>query len=184
MRPGAPHAQERKAIMPEENNIYTPDDSPWPPFLIRDMLERVDQIHRAITRAIGRIEYLKMSAYRANSTLTPVRYGRGVERSRIEYAVLESEAERWGIGELKKELEEHLQIIRPLVQRLPAGIMRAVATQRILDGVPCGIIGRRMHFSRSHVYRLLNQATERIVEMHHMDQKKKSSLQKQMQAAH
>ena len=157
--------------MPEEN-IFTPDDSPWPPFLIRDMLERVDQIHRAITRAIGRIEYLKMAAYRVNSTLIPVRGGRGVERSRIEYAVLESDAERWGIGELQKELDELLLTIRPLVERLPAGVMRAVATQRILEGIPCGIIGRRMHFSRGHVYRLLNQATERIVEMHNRDMEK------------
>lgn len=157
--------------MPEEK-IFTPDDSPWPPFLIRDILERVDQIHRAITRAIGRIEYLKMLAYRANSTLTPVRGGRGVEHSRIEYAVLESDAERWGIGELQKELDELLLTIRPLVERLPAGVMRAVATQRILEGIPCGIIGRRMHFSRGHVYRLLNQATERIVQMYNMDLEK------------
>ena len=154
--------------MPEKT-IFTPDDSPWPPFLIRDMLERVDQIHRAITRAIGRIEYLKMLAYRANSTLTPVRGGRGVERSRIEYAVLESDAERWGIGELQKELDQLLLTIRPLVERLPAGVMRAIATQRILEGIPCGIIARRMHFSRGHVYRLLKQATERIEEMHNRD---------------
>ena len=157
----------------KEDRTVIPTDSSWPPIPLEDMLDRVDDIHRAITRAIGRIEYLKMSAYKANSTLTPVKYGRGVERSRIEYAVLECDAERWGIGELKKELEEHLQLIRPLVERLPAGVMRAVATQRILDGVPCGIIGRRMHFSRSHVYRLLQQASQRMIEMYNRDMQKK-----------
>ena len=94
-----------------------------------------------------------------------VPYTRGVERSRVEYAVLESDAERWGIGELQKELDELLQDIRPLVERLPAGVLRAVATQRILEGIPCGIISRRMHFSRCYVYRLLDQACERLCQM-------------------
>ena len=134
--------------MKEEKTVI-PTDSSWPPIPLEDMLDRVDDIHRAITRAIGRIEYLKMSAYKANSTLTPVKYGRGVERSRIEYAVLECDAERWGIGELKKE--------------------------RILDGVPCGIIGRRMHFSRSHVYRLVGQASQRMIEMYNRDMQKKEN---------
>ena len=128
-------------------------------------LARVDEIHRAVTRAVGRIEYLKLTAERANSRLSPVRYGRGVERSRVEFAVLESDAERWGIDELKKELEELLTFIRPLVERLPAGVLRAVAVQRIVEGIPCGLIGTRMHFSRGHVYRLLNQATQRLCEM-------------------
>lgn len=60
--------------------------------------------------------------------------------------MLESDAERWGIGELQKELEALLEDIRPLVERLPAGVLRAVATQRILEGIPCGIISRRMPF--------------------------------------
>lgn len=133
---------------------------------LKDILVRIDQIHRAITRAVGRIEYLKLVAERSGSSLTPVRYGRGVEHSRIEYAVLESDAERWGIGELQKELEHHLLTVRPLVERLPAGLMRAVAVQRILEGRPCGLIAKRMHFSRSYVYRLLDQATDRLCAMH------------------
>lgn len=145
------------------------DDSKQGAFLLPDDLHsallRVDEIHRAVTRAVGRIEYLKLTAERANSRLSPVRYGRGVERSRVEYAVLESDAERWGIGELQKELEELLTFIRPLVERLPAGVLRAVAVQRILEGIPCGLIGKRMHFSRGHVYRLLNQANERLCQM-------------------
>ena len=128
---------------------------------LKDVLARLDQIHRAITRAKGRVNYLMQGAQRANSRLTPVRYGRGVEHSRIEYAVLESEAERWGISELEQERDELLKTIRPLVERLPAGLLRAVATQRILDGVPCGLIARRMHYSRSSIYRLLDEAAER-----------------------
>ena len=135
------------------------------PISLQDKLKRVDEIHRAITRAVGRIEYLKLSARRAGSRPTPVRYGRGVERSRVEYAVLESDAERWGIGELQKELDALLKDIRPLVERLPAGVLRAVATQRILEGIPCGIISRRMHFSRCYVYRLLDQACDRLCQM-------------------
>jgi len=129
---------------------------------LKDVLARLDQIHRAITRAKGRVYYLMQGAQRANSRLTPVRYGRGVEHSRIEYAVLESEAERWGISELEQERDELLKTIRPLVERLPAGLLRAVATQRILDGVPCGLIARRMHYSRSYIYRLLDEAAERM----------------------
>ena len=129
------------------------------------MLYRVDEIHRAITRAVGRVEFLAESAQRVNSRLTPVRYGRGVERSRIEYAVLESDAEEWGIGELKKELAALLEVIKPLVERLPAGVLRAVAVQRILEGVPCGVIGKRLHFSRCYIYRLLNQAYDRLCAM-------------------
>ena len=152
--------------MPEEKeNCTTLYESYDLPISLRDRLKRVDEIHRAITRAVGRIEYLKLSAMRAGSRPTPVRYGRGVERSRVEYAVLESDAERWGIGELQKELDELLQDIRPLVERLPAGVLRAVATQRILEGIPCGIISRRMHFSRCYVYRLLDQACERLCQM-------------------
>lgn len=132
---------------------------------LRDKLNRLDEIHRAITRAVGRIEYLKLTAERANSRLSPVYYGRGVERSRIEYAVLESDAESWGINELKKERDELLEDVRPLVERLPAGVIRAVATQRILEGIPCGLIGKRMHFSRGYVYRLLNQACDRLCQM-------------------
>lgn len=128
------------------------------PISLQDKLKRVDEIHRAITRAVGRIEYLKLSALRAGSRPSPVRYGRGVERSHVEYAVLESDAERWGIGELQKELDA-------LVERLPAGVLRAVATQRILEGIPCGIISRRMHFSRCYVYRLLDQACDRLCQM-------------------
>ena len=129
---------------------------------LKDVLARLDEIHRAITRAKGRVNYLMQSAQRANSRLNPVRYGRGVEHSRIEYAVLESEAERWGISELEQERDELLKTIRPLVERLPAGLLRAVATQRILDGVPCGLIARRMHYSRSYIYRLLDEAAERM----------------------
>ena len=106
------------------------------PISLQDKLKRVDEIHRAITRAVGRIEYLKLSALRAGSRPSPVRYGRGVERSHVEYAVLES-----------------------------AGVLRAVATQRILEGIPCGIISRRMHFSRCYVYRLLDQACDRLCQM-------------------
>ena len=79
--------------------------------------------------------------------------------------MLESDAERWGIGELQKELGALLEDIRPLVERLPAGVLRAVATQRILEGIPCGIISRRMHFSRCYVYRLLDQACDRLCQM-------------------
>ena len=129
---------------------------------LKDVLARLDQIHRAITRAKGRVNYLMQGAQRANSRLTPVRYGRGMEHSRIEYAVLESEAERWGIKELEQERDELLKTIRPLVERLPAGLLRAVATQRILDGVPCGLIARKMHYSRSYIYRLLDEAAERM----------------------
>ena len=125
------------------------------PISLQDKLKRVDEIHRAITRA----------ALRAGSRPSPVRYGRGVERSHVEYAVLESDAERWGIGELQKELDALLKDIRPLVERLPAGVLRAVATQRILEGIPCGIISRRMHFSRCYVYRLLDQACDRLCQM-------------------
>lgn len=107
--------------MPEEKeNCTTLYESYDLPISLRDRLKRVDEIHRAITRAVGRIEYLKLSAMRAGSRPTPVRYGQGVERSRVEYAVLESDAERWGIGELQKELDALLQDIRPLVERLPA----------------------------------------------------------------
>ncbi len=132
---------------------------------LRDVLARLDEIHRAITRARGRINLLMQGAQRANSRLTPMRYGRGVERSRIEYSVLESEAERWGISELEKERDDLLRTVRPLVERLPAGLLRAVATQRILDGVPCGLIARRMHYSRSYIYRLLDEAGERMVQI-------------------
>lgn len=132
---------------------------------VGDVLARLDSIHRAITRARGRINYLMQSAQRVNSRLTPVRYGRGVEHSRIEYAILESEEERWGIRELEQERDEILGVIRPLVERLPAGLLRAVATQRILDGVPCGLIARKMHYSRSYIYRLLDEAGKRMAEM-------------------
>lgn len=132
---------------------------------LRGLIVRVDELHRSITRAVGRIEYLKLTAERANSRLSPVHYGRGVERSRVEYAVLESDAERWGIGELQRELDLLLADLRPLVERLPAGVLRAVAVQRILEGVPCGLIGRRMHFSRGYVYKLLSQASDRLCEM-------------------
>ena len=132
---------------------------------LEDVLARLDQIHRAITRAKGRVNYLMQSAQRVNSRLTPVRYGRGVEHSRIEYAILESEEERWGIRELERERDELLGVIRPLVERLPAGLLRAVATQRILDGVPCGLIARKMHYSRSYIYRLLDEAGKRMTEM-------------------
>lgn len=140
---------------------------------LRDVLYRIDEIHRAVTRAVGRINYLKESALRANSSLTPVRYGRGVERSRVEYAVLESDAERWGIGELQKELETLLDIVRPLVERLPAGLIRAIAVQRIVEGTPCGLIGRKMHFSRCYIYRLLNQANDRLCELYAAELNKK-----------
>ncbi|MBE5801428.1 MAG: hypothetical protein E7319_03985 [Clostridiales bacterium] len=133
---------------------------------LKEVLARLDAIHRAITRAKGRIHYLMQGAQRANSRLTPVRYGRGVETSRIEHAVLESEAERWGIKELESERDSILQMVRPLVERLPAGLLRAVATQRILDGIPCGIIARRMHYSRSYIYRLLDEAGERMNQIH------------------
>ena len=63
------------------------------------------------------------------------------------------------------ELDALLKDIRPLVERLPAGVLRAVATQRILEGIPCGIISRRMHFSRCYVYRLLDQACDRLCQM-------------------
>lgn len=138
---------------------------------LRDVLARLDEIHRAITRAKGRINLLMQGAERANSRLTPVRYGRGVERSRIEYAVLESEAERWGVGELERERDELLGAVRPLVERLPAGLLRAVATQRILDGVPCGLIARRMHYSRSYIYRLLDEAQERMIRIQQFGKK-------------
>ena len=95
------------------------------PISLQDKLKRVDEIHRAITRAVGRIEYLKLSALRAGSRPSPVRYGRGVERSHVEYAVLESDAERWGIGELQKELDALLKDIRPLVERPPSAFWRA-----------------------------------------------------------
>lgn len=132
------------------------------PDSLSERLKRVDELHRAITRATGRIEFLKQSAEKANSRLTPVRYGRGVEHSKIEYAVLESDAEQWGITELQRELEKLLKEIRPLVERLPPGVLRAVAVQRILQGVPCGIIAKRMHFCRSYVYQVLRQVEERI----------------------
>ena len=135
------------------------------PISLQDKLKRVDEINPPITRPVGRIEYLKLSAQRAGSRPSPVRFGRGVERSHVEYAVLESDAERWGIGELQKELDALLKDIRPLVERLPAGVLRAVATQRILEGIPCGIISRRMHFSRCYVYRLLDQACDRLCQM-------------------
>lgn len=129
---------------------------------LKDVMARLDEIHRAITRAKGRIQYLMQGAQRANSRLTPVRYGRGVEHSRVENAVLESEAERWGIGELERERGELLEVVRPLVEKLPPGLLRAVATQRFLDGIPCGIIARRMHYSRSYIYRLLDEAQQRM----------------------
>lgn len=129
---------------------------------LKDVMARLDEIHRAITRAKGRIQYLMQGAQRANSRLTPVRYGRGVEHSRVENAVLESEAERWGIGELERERDELLEVVRPLVEKLPPGLLRAVATQRFLDGIPCGIIARRMHYSRSYIYRLLDEAQQRM----------------------
>lgn len=132
---------------------------------LKDVLARLDEIHRAITRAKGRVNYLMQGAQRANSRLTPERYGRGVEHSRIEYAVLESEAERWGINELEQERDALLTAIRPLVERLPAGLLRAVATQRMLDGIPCGLIARKMHYSRSYIYRLLEEAGERMAEI-------------------
>ena len=66
---------------------------------------------------------------------------------------------------LPQMLDALLEDIRPLVERLPAGVLRAVATQRILEGIPCGIISRRMHFSRCYVYRLLDQACDRLCQM-------------------
>ena len=99
--------------MPEEKeNCTTLYESYDLPISLRDRLKRVDEIHRAITRAVGRIEYLKLSAMRAGSRPPPVRYGRGVERSRVEYAGLESDAERWGIGELQKEREHRDELDR------------------------------------------------------------------------
>ena len=68
-------------------------------------------------------------------------------------------------GAASQELDALLKDIRPLVERLPAGVLRAVATQRILEGIPCGIISRRMHFSRCYVYRLLDQACDRLCQM-------------------
>jgi hypothetical protein len=140
---------------------------------LRDVLARLDEIHRAITRAKGRINLLMRGAERVNTRLTPVRYGRGVEHSRIEYAVLESEAERWGISELERERDDLLGTVRPLVERLPAGLLRAVATQRILDGVPCGLIARRMHYSRSYIYRLLDEAQQRMIRIYQNGRKQK-----------
>lgn len=177
---GSNRRRERDRTMTQQPpNI--PDDSAVFPCLMEDMLERVDQIHRSITRANGRIEYLKIAAYRGNSALRPVRNGRGVEHSSIEFAVLESEAERWGIGELQKELKKLLEVIRPLVQRLPAGVMHAVAAQRILEGIPCGIIARQLHVHRSYVYRLLRQAGEHIVEMYKRDEINREVSQKNVE---
>ena len=67
--------------MPEEKeNCTTLYESYDLPISLRDRLKRVDEIHRAITRAVGRIEYLKLSAMRAGSRPTPVRYGRGAHK--------------------------------------------------------------------------------------------------------
>ncbi|MEG0741260.1 MAG: hypothetical protein RSB91_03995 [Clostridia bacterium] len=132
---------------------------------LKQTLCRVDEIHREVTRAAGRIKWLQLSAERANSRLTPVYYGRGVEHSRVEQGVLESEAERWGIVQLKQELQALLETVRPLVERLPPGLLRAIATQRYLDGVPCGVIAKRMCYSRCYIYRLLETATDRLCEM-------------------
>ena len=139
---------------------------------LREMIDRLDQINRAITRAMGRLDYLKLSAERANSRLSPVRYGRGYERSRVEYAVLESEAERWGIKELERERDELLKTVRPLVERLPGGLLRAVAVQRYLEGVPCGLIGKKLHYSRCYIYRLLDEAADRLCQMHQRDMRR------------
>lgn len=132
---------------------------------VRQAVARLDEIHRAITKATGRIKYLHKSAERANNALSPVRYGRGFEHSRVEYAVLESDAERWGIEELNKERDELLERLRPLIMRLPAGFMRAVAVKRYIDGTPCGLIGKQLMYSRCHIYRTLDAATDMLCDM-------------------
>ncbi len=127
---------------------------------VRCVAARLDEINRAITKAKGRIKHLQMSAERANSTLTPVRYGRGFEHSSVEYSVLECEAERWGISELQKEREELLEILTPLIMRLPAGLYRIVAEKRYIEGAPCGIISKQLSYSRCHIYRVLEAVTD------------------------
>lgn len=133
---------------------------------LRDILTRLDQIHREVARAAERVQFLKLSAERANSRLSPAYHSRGYERSRVETAVLETDAVRWGVRELEKERDELLLTVRPLVESLPAGLLRAVATQRLIDGVPCGLIGKRMHYSRGYIYRVLELATQRLCAMY------------------
>ncbi len=129
---------------------------------LQERLQRIDQLQREIKRAVGRIEYLKMSAQRVTSRLSPIRYDGGVEHSKVEFAVLETDAIKWGIEELQKELDLHLELISPLIERLPPGLLRAVATQRFVDGLSCGLIAKRLHYSRCYVYTLLKQAIIRL----------------------
>ena len=52
-----------------------------------------------------------------------------------------------------------------LHQRKRYGITEDDLMDCILWGIPCGIISRRMHFSRCYVYRLLDQACDRLCQM-------------------
>lgn len=134
------------------------EDTAYKQDSLKQLLYRLDDIHKNITKAVGRISRWQASAERTGGSIVTMRTDDGYRESRTERAILEADAEKWGINELKAERDELIAIIAPYIRQLPAGLVRAVANLRFLEGLPCIAIAKTLHYSRCHIYRLLDTA--------------------------
>lgn len=121
-----------------------------------ELLEEIIRLTREARRAQEREEHWRQSAYRVSSGLSlSLRQARNGD-CRHERALLESDAAHGEAAQLSNALEELRGRLAPTLLALPPSQERAALRYCYLEGLTCAQIGERMHYSRAHVYRLLD----------------------------
>ena len=128
-----------------------------------ELLSEILRLNRELRRAQDRRERWSASAYRVASGLSvSLRQARSGGDCRHERALLESDAVACEVAELEAALGKLRAELSPRLLGLPPNQERTALRCRYLEGRSCAQIGTVMHYSRAHVYRLL-EAGEKLL---------------------
>ena len=135
---------------------------------VLEVLERIASIEKELLRLERVNEQLDASATNGTSRLSAVRYGGTENRCKHEQSVLET----WANDDESTMLRKRLDVLRadlsPLVSRMPPGIEKRAAYKRYIRGQSCNSIAGEFHYSRQHMYRILDAARARLVRIEKM----------------
>lgn len=134
------------------------------PMEMRKLLPAILRLNRELLRAQEESRRWRAGAYRVSLGLSfSLRQARLSSDCRHERALLESDASAFEEREILSELKKLREELTPHLQALPPTLERSALRYRYLEGMSCEQIARQLHYSRAHVYRML-QAGEKALE--------------------
>ena len=136
------------------------------PMEMRKLLLAILCLNRELRRAQEEMRRWRAGAYRVSSGLSfSLRQARHNGDCRHERALLESDAVAFEETEIQADLKNLREELMPNLQALPPTLERSALRYRYLEGMSCTQIAQQLHYSRAHVYRMLQAGEKALEEM-------------------